>query len=49
MSTALERAYQSRGYQTVQVEIPEQTGAGGVIRLQIVEARIERLRVNAHY
>jgi hemolysin activation/secretion protein len=41
----LEKAYRSLGYQTVYVEIPRQTGARGVIYLNVVEAPVGRLRV----
>jgi hemolysin activation/secretion protein len=42
---ALERAYHSRGYQSVVVEVPPQTVEEGVIRLRVVEAPVGRLRV----
>ncbi len=42
---ALEHAYQSRGYQSVVVEIPRQDGRDGVIQFHVVEAPIGRLRV----
>lgn len=42
---ALERAYQARGYQTVQVEIPKQGVEAGIIHLQVVENPVRRLRV----
>ncbi len=41
----LEKAYRSLGYQTVYVEVPRQTGARGVIYLNVVEAPVGRLRV----
>ncbi|MFO1440400.1 MAG: ShlB/FhaC/HecB family hemolysin secretion/activation protein [Verrucomicrobiaceae bacterium] len=41
----LEKAYRSLGYQTVYVEVPRQTGARGVIFLNVVEAPVGRLRV----
>ncbi len=37
---ALEKAYQSRGFQTVYVVIPQQTVKGGVVRLKAVETKI---------
>jgi len=42
---ALEKAYQDKGYQTVQVVIPEQGIESGVIHLQVVENPVGRLRV----
>lgn len=42
---ALEKVYQEKGYQTVSVTVPEQTGRGGVIILQVTEAKVGRLRV----
>lgn len=42
---ALEKAYKSKGYQTVYVELPQQTGARGVIYFNVVEATVGRLRV----
>lgn len=41
----LEKAYRSKGYQTVYVELPQQTGARGVIFFNVVEAPVGRLRV----
>ncbi|MBV8209850.1 MAG: ShlB/FhaC/HecB family hemolysin secretion/activation protein [Burkholderiaceae bacterium] len=42
---ALEDAYQSAGYQTVFVDIPEQKINSGVVRLHVLEGRVERTRV----
>lgn len=42
---ALEQAYRDAGYPTVFVDIPEQDVRQGVVRLQVTEGRIERLRV----
>lgn len=42
---ALEKAYQAKGFQTVQVVIPEQGVETGVIHLQVVENPVGRLRV----
>lgn len=42
---ALERAYHSRGYQSVVVDVPPQTVEQGIIRLRVVEAPVGRLRV----
>ncbi|MCX6840454.1 MAG: hypothetical protein NTX35_21945 [Verrucomicrobia bacterium] len=41
----LEKIYKSKGYQTVYVEVPQQTGARGIIYLNVVEAPVGRLRV----
>lgn len=43
---ALEQAYRDAGYPTVFVDIPEQDVKEGVVRLQVTEGRIERLRVS---
>lgn len=42
---SLEKAYRTNGFETVSVEIPEQDVRGGIIRLNVVETRIGRLRV----
>jgi hemolysin activation/secretion protein len=42
---ALEKAYQGAGFLTVFVDLPEQRVDGGVIRLAVLEGRIERLAV----
>jgi hemolysin activation/secretion protein len=42
---ALEAAYHSAGYLTVVVSIPEQKVDGGVVKLQVTEAPVGRLRV----
>jgi hemolysin activation/secretion protein len=42
---ALEKVYQDKGFQTVQVVIPQQEVRGGVVYLQVEEARVGRLRV----
>ena len=42
---ALEDAYQRLGYQTVFVDVPEQRIADGVVRLRVLEGRVERLRI----
>jgi hemolysin activation/secretion protein len=41
----LEKIYKEKGYQTVYVEVPQQTGARGIIYLNVVEAPVGRLRV----
>lgn len=47
---ALEKAYRDAGYPTVFVNIPEQEVNGGMVRLQVSEGDVERLRVvGAHY
>ncbi len=42
---ALEKVYQAAGYLTVFVDLPEQRIDGGVVRLKVIEGRIERLAV----
>jgi hemolysin activation/secretion protein len=42
---ALEKAFQSAGYLSVVVDIPEQRVDGGVVRLRVIEGRVERLAV----
>ncbi|MGC4061274.1 MAG: ShlB/FhaC/HecB family hemolysin secretion/activation protein [Aquabacterium sp.] len=47
---ALEKAYQDAGFLTVFVDLPEQSTAEGVIRLSVLEGRVERLAVTgSHY
>ena len=43
---ALETAYRSAGYSTIFVDIPEQTVNEGVVRLNVTEGRLDRLRVS---
>lgn len=43
---ALEKTYHDKGFQTVSVVIPEQDPRRGIIRLQVVEGKVGRLRVN---
>lgn len=43
---ALEKVYQGAGYLTVFVDIPEQRITDGVVRLQVLEGRVERLMVS---
>lgn len=43
---ALEKAYQDAGYLTVAVGIPEQAITTGVVKLEVTEGRVERLRVS---
>jgi hemolysin activation/secretion protein len=42
----LEQAYHDAGYPTVLVNIPEQRVTAGVVRLQAVEGRVDRLRIS---
>ncbi|MFN0078603.1 MAG: ShlB/FhaC/HecB family hemolysin secretion/activation protein [Prosthecobacter sp.] len=47
---ALEKIYKSKGYQSVYVQVPQQTGARGIIFMEVTEAPVGRLRVKgAHY
>lgn len=43
--SALEKACQDKGFKTVAVEVPEQTGARGIIYLKVVENTVGRLRI----
>ena len=43
---ALEKSYHDKGFQTVSVLVPQQDPRRGVIRLEVVEGKIGRLRVN---
>lgn len=43
--SALEKAYHDAGYLTVTVNIPEQNVDKGTVSLQVLEGRVERLRV----
>jgi hemolysin activation/secretion protein len=42
---ALEKAFQEKGFQTVNVQIPQQTGKRGIVFLQVSEGKIGRLDV----
>lgn len=48
---ALQEAYRDAGFQTVSVDIPVQSTATGVIALNVVEGRVDRVRVTGarHY
>jgi hemolysin activation/secretion protein len=47
---ALEKAYASKGYQTVSVSVPQQKAQRGVVVLKVSEMRVGRLRVkNSRY
>lgn len=43
---ALEKIYHDKGFQTVSVLVPQQDPGRGVIRMQVVEGKVGRLRVN---
>lgn len=43
---ALEKLFHDRGYQAVTVNIPQQSGRRGIIRMEVVEARVGNLSVN---
>lgn len=43
--SAVEKLYKDRGFQTVEVQVPQQTGRGGIVFLNIIEAKVGRLRV----
>ncbi len=43
---ALEKVYHARGFQTVSVVVPQQDPRRGIIRLEVVEGKVGRLRVN---
>ncbi len=45
---ALEAAYHARGYNVVQVGLPEQELNQGVVKLQVVETKIGKLRVEGN-
>lgn len=42
---ALEKVYRDKGFETVAVEVPEQEVRDGVVRLQVTELSVGRLRV----
>jgi hemolysin activation/secretion protein len=42
---ALEKAFQEKGFQTVNVQVPQQTGKRGIVFLQVAEGKIGRLNV----
>ena len=42
---ALEKVYHDAGYQTVFVDIPEQDVQGGVVKLNVMEGKVGRLKV----
>ena len=40
---ALEKAFQDKGFQTVNVQIPQQTGKRGIVFLQVICIRIDNI------
>ena len=46
--SALERTYHERGYPTALVNIPEQTVADGIVRLEVIESKIRRVRITGN-
>lgn len=44
----IEKYYHDRGYPTVLVNIPEQNVENGVVRLEVIESRIRRVRVTGN-
>jgi hemolysin activation/secretion protein len=45
---ALEKLYHEAGYPAVLVNIPEQTVEGGIVKLQIIESRIGRVKISGN-
>ncbi|BBO68362.1 hypothetical protein DSCA_22920 [Desulfosarcina alkanivorans] len=45
---ALERYYHEKGYPTALVNIPEQTVEGGIVRLEVIESKIRRVRITGN-
>jgi hemolysin activation/secretion protein len=43
---ALEKVYHAKGFESVSVQIPEQDPRRGIIRLQVVEGKVARLKVS---
>ena len=43
---SLEKAYKDAGYGTIFVDIPEQSVDAGVVRLQVTEGRLDRVRLS---
>lgn len=46
---ALEHVYHDRGYKTVAVKIPKQSVRDGVVRLDVVEAKVRLLQINGSH
>jgi hemolysin activation/secretion protein len=44
-ASALQQEYRNRGFATVFVSIPEQDVVGGVVRLQVTESKIRRVKI----
>lgn len=44
----LEQTYHHKGYPTVLVNIPEQTVADGLVKLEVIESRIRRVRISGN-
>lgn len=42
---ALEKAYHDQGFKTAQVGIPDQSGRGGIVKLEVHEGKVGSLRV----
>lgn len=45
---ALEQVYHGSGYPTVLINIPEQTVDDGIVKLQVIESRIDRVHVTGN-
>ncbi len=45
---ALEKLYHDAGYPAVLVNIPEQTVEGGIVKLQVIESRIGRVKISGN-
>lgn len=45
-ASQLERAYRNAGYPTVLVTVPDQNVVGGVVKLDVVEGKVARVRVS---
>lgn len=43
--TALEKAYHAKGYQSVFVQVPQQSASTGLLSLQVTEAKVARIKV----
>lgn len=43
---ALEKVYHDKGFQTVSVLVPQQDPGRGIVRMEVVEGKVGRLRVN---
>jgi hemolysin activation/secretion protein len=45
---ALEKLYHDAGYPAVLVNIPEQTIKGGIVKLQVIESRISKVKISGN-